>query len=153
MHPARIRIVRIDAGIVHTPFLRIGQHIVRVVDFLELVLEFRTCDVGMVFTAHLAVCALDLVVTCRTFDAQHLVIVCHLIILSVLFVLRVIVPKAGSVVRLTFIVGEERGQISGYGPHGGHSRRIVHMGRPYRSNEGDGFVRLLRIISALVFRL
>ena len=77
VHAARIRIVRIDAGIVHLPFLRIRQHIVRVVDFLELVFEFRTCDVGMVFAAHLSIRLFDLVVACRTVDAQHFVIVRH----------------------------------------------------------------------------
>ena len=91
MHAARIRIVRIDAGIVHLPFLRIRQHIVRVVDFLELVFEFRTCDVGMVFAAHLSIRLFDLVVACRTVDAQHFVIVRHDYSFSLL-VLRVIVP-------------------------------------------------------------
>lgn len=152
MHAARIRIVRIDAGIVHLPFLRIRQHIVRVVDFLELVFEFRTCDVGMVFAAHLSIRLFDLVVACRTVDAQHFVIVRHDYSFSCWFCVS-LCHKAGSVGRLTFIVGEERRQISGDRPHGGHGRRVVHMRRPDRSDECDRFARLLRIITALIFRL
>lgn len=53
-------IVRIDAHVEHTPLLRVGKHFVRGVDLLEFLLELRTREIGMVFTAHLAVCALDL---------------------------------------------------------------------------------------------
>ena len=58
---AGVRVIRVDARIVHTALLRIAQHLIGVVDFLELVLEFRTGDIGMVFTAHLAIGLLDLV--------------------------------------------------------------------------------------------
>ena len=41
-----VRVVRVDSRIIHTAFVRIGQHIVGVVHFLELVLELRARDVG-----------------------------------------------------------------------------------------------------------
>ena len=47
-------------------------------------------------------------------------------------------------------LGEEGGQISGYGPDGGHSGRVVHVGRPYGANEGDGF-RVVRLALRLGF--
>ena len=40
-----VRIVGVNAGIIHTALIRIGQHIVGVVHFLELVLELRSRDI------------------------------------------------------------------------------------------------------------
>ena len=75
--PTGIRVVRVDAGIVHAALLGIAQHLVGVVDLFELVLEFRAGDIGMVFTAHLAIGLLDLILACVAVNAQYLVIVCH----------------------------------------------------------------------------
>ncbi len=69
---------------------------------------------GVVLTAELAVCLLDLVVTGAAFHTQRLVIICHLIDPLCSFGLRVIVPQTA--VSLSPALGEEGGQISGYGP-------------------------------------
>jgi len=86
-----VRIIRIDARVEHLAFLGIGQHLVRVVDFLEFVFEFRTGDIGMVFAAHLSIRLFDFVLARGAVDAQHFVIVRHSCSFSLL-VLRVIVP-------------------------------------------------------------
>ena len=77
MHAAGVRIVRVHAGVEHLTLLWIGQHFVGVIDFLEFVFEFRTCDIGMIFAAHLSISFFDLVVACGAVYAQHFVIVRH----------------------------------------------------------------------------
>ena len=72
-------------------FLRVGQHLVRVVDFLEFVLKLRTCDIGMIFAAHLAIGLFDLIITGRSVNAQYFVVIRHSRSFSLL-VPRAIVP-------------------------------------------------------------
>ena len=88
---AAVRIVRVHAGIIHLSFLRVGQHLVRVVDFLEFVLKLRTCDIGMIFAAHLAIGLFDLIITGRSVNAQYFVVIRHSRSFSLL-VPRAIVP-------------------------------------------------------------
>ena len=91
MHAAGVRIVRVHAGVEHLTLLWIGQHFVGVIDFLEFVFEFRTCDIGMIFAAHLAIGLFDLIITGRSVNAQYFVVIRHSRSFSLL-VPRAIVP-------------------------------------------------------------